>query len=68
MPSTVIRSHHYDPQSCELIVVFQSGRRYVYEEVPNEVFESMKRAFSKGEFFNNHIRDNYRFVRAPGGA
>jgi hypothetical protein len=23
----------------------------------------MKRAFSKGEFFSNHIRDHYRFVR-----
>jgi hypothetical protein len=63
MPSTVIRSYHYDPVSCLLAVVFQSGRRYVYEEVSSEVFESMKRAFSKGEFFSNHIRDHYRFVR-----
>jgi hypothetical protein len=68
MPSTVIRSYRYDPARCQLAVVFQSGRRYVYEDVPNEVFESMKRAFSKGEFFNNHVRDQYRFVRTSGDA
>jgi hypothetical protein len=64
MPSTVIRTYNYDAASCQLVVVFQSGRRYVYEEVPSEVYESMKRAFSKGEFFNSHIRDNYRFERS----
>jgi len=63
MPSTVIRSYKYDPKCNQLVVVFQSGRRYVYEEVPSAVFESMKRAFSKGEFLNNHIRDHYRYVR-----
>jgi hypothetical protein len=68
MPSTVIRSYHYDPASCQLVVVFQTGRRYVYEEVPNEVFESLKRAFSKGEFFNSHIRDHYPFVRTSSDA
>jgi hypothetical protein len=68
MPSSVVRSYYYDPVSSQLVVVFQSGRRYVYEEVPNEVFEAMKRAFSKGEFFNNHIRDQYRFVRTSGDA
>jgi KTSC domain len=68
MPSTVIRSYKYDAASSQLAVVFQSGRRYVYEEVPSEIFEDMKRAFSKGEFFNNHIRDHYRFVRTSSEA
>jgi hypothetical protein len=66
MPSSVVRSYDYYPASRQLAVVFQSGRRYVYEDVPTEVFESMKRAFSKGEFLNNHIRDQYRFVRTSG--
>ena len=68
MPSSVVRSYDYDSISRQLAVEFQSGRLYVYEKVPSEVFESMKRAFSKDEFFNNHIRDQYRFVRTSGDA
>jgi lysyl-tRNA synthetase class 2 len=63
MPSTVIRSFAYDAASRRLRIVFQSGRRYTYEEVPRETFAALKRSFSKGEFFNAHIRNNFRFVR-----
>jgi hypothetical protein len=63
MPSTVIRSFAYDAASRRLLIVFQSGRRYTYEEVPLETFAALQGSFSKGEFFNAHIRDNFRFVR-----
>jgi len=63
MPSTVIRSFAYDAASRRLSIVFQSGRRYIYEEVPPETFAAMQGSFSKGEFFNAHIRDNFSFVR-----
>ena len=36
MPSSVIRSYHYDPARRELSVVFQSRRRYTYIDVPAE--------------------------------
>ena len=63
MPSTVIRSFSYDPSTRELRIVFQSGRPYLYQDVPKQIYESMQRAFSKGEFFNAHIRDRFQFVR-----
>jgi hypothetical protein len=63
MPSTVIRSFAYDAASRRLLIIFQSGRRYTYEEVPPETFAAMKGSSSKGEFFNAHIRDNFSFVR-----
>jgi hypothetical protein len=63
MPSTAVRSFRYDSEQRELIVVFQTGRCYCYRDVPEDVFLAMKSAFSKGEFFNAHIRDRYRFVR-----
>jgi len=66
MPSTVIRSFDYDATKRELAIVFQSGRRYVYLEVPEETFQKMRRSFSKGDFFNTHIRDQFRFVRVDG--
>jgi lysyl-tRNA synthetase class 2 len=65
MPSSVIRSYSYDPVSEALTITFQSGRRYVYHKVPNALVSEMKRAFSKGEFFNEHIREHYSFDRLP---
>jgi lysyl-tRNA synthetase class 2 len=47
--------------------MFQSGRMYVYEDVPEELATRMRAAFSKGEFFNDHIRDRFRFVRDESG-
>jgi KTSC domain-containing protein len=62
MPSSVIRFHHYDPVEHALDLVFVSGRRYRYHEVPEETYDAMRRAFSKGEFFNAYIRDQYRYT------
>jgi hypothetical protein len=62
VPSSVIRWFHYSAPTRELLVVFQSGRRYAYLEVPEDTFLGMQAAPSKGEFFNAQIRDHYRFV------
>lgn len=61
MPSTVIRRVAYDPPSRRLEVEFVSGRRYRYGRVPAEVATRFRQAFSKGRFFNAHIRDSYPF-------
>jgi KTSC domain len=61
MPSTAIRTLFYDTAKRELWVTFVSGRRYVYAEVPPEVFEAFKTAPSRGIFFNHEIRDRYTF-------
>jgi hypothetical protein len=68
MPSAVIRSFRYDAASRRLHIVFQTGRRYIYEDVPEDLVRDMKAAFSKGEFFNAHIRDRFRFVRDTGSS
>jgi hypothetical protein len=63
MPSSVIRSYHYDPEQRRLELQFVSGRRYRYHDVPEETWRRMRQAFSKGEFFNANIRDRFRFTR-----
>ena len=60
MPSSVIRRYWYDPAHHQMDVLFVSGRRYRYHDVPEEIYQSMKRAFSKGEFFNSQVRDRFR--------
>jgi len=68
MPSTVIRTFTYDGQHQTLVITFQSGRVYRYEKVPEKIYRDMKAAFSKGEFFNAHIRDRYGFIASDAPA
>ena len=59
VPSSVIRSFSYSAKNSELSITFVSGRRYVYTDVPQDVFDAFKAATSKGSFFNLEIRDCY---------
>ncbi len=63
MPSSVIRHFWYDSTHQKLDLIFVSGNRYRYHDVPEETWRRMRHAFSKGEFFNAHIRDHFRFTR-----
>jgi lysyl-tRNA synthetase class 2 len=63
MPSSVIRAFDYAAADRRLSIIFQTGRRYVYHDVPEEVYDSFRKALSKGEYFNACIRDQYRFTR-----
>jgi hypothetical protein len=63
MPSSVIRSFRYLPRDHQLEIVFVTGRRYRYLEVPEHIHTAMRQAFSKGEYFNRVIRDHFAFVR-----
>ncbi len=63
MPSSVIRSFDYRPAEQELDILFVTGRRYVYHGVPGEMAEAMRGVRSKGEYFNRHVRDHFRFTR-----
>ena len=59
MPSTVIRSFDYRPETRELLVTFTTGRRYLYSEVPEIAASRFRTAFAKGGHFNRYIRDHY---------
>ena len=63
MPSTVIRHFTYDRLSQTLQIKFVSGITYEYKNVPEEIYFQMKTAWSKGVYFNNHIKDKYEFEK-----
>jgi hypothetical protein len=63
MPSTVVASFTYDPGKRILRVSFVSGLIYDYQKVPHEVYEEMKRSFSKGTYLNQHIKGNYDYKK-----
>jgi lysyl-tRNA synthetase class 2 len=66
MPSTVIRSAHYHPDTAVLDILFTTGRRYLYHDVPPDEADRFAAAFSKGRYFNAHIRDRYAFSEVAG--
>ena len=55
--SSVIRGAWYLPQRRRLDLLFTSGRRYVYSEVPLAVATGLAEAGSKGRFYNREIRN-----------
>ena len=61
MPSTIIRSFAYRPETRELELLFTTGRRYLYSGVPPEAADAFHAAFAKGRHFNLRIRGRYRY-------
>lgn len=58
--STCLMSGIYYRLSEELVLIFRtSGRAYTYYGVPLSVVNGLKRAASKGRYFNYNIRDIY---------
>ena len=62
MPSNLIRESRYDAETRTLSVwLVTNGKRYDYLGVPPEIYGAFKGAFSKGRFFNRHIRGHFAF-------
>jgi hypothetical protein len=53
----------YDGENSVLRVEFTSGGTYDYFDVPQQVFEGMKSASSKGQYLAQQIKGNYRYAR-----
>ena len=61
--SSHIRSVGFDRETLTLEVRFTNGRVYQYLDVPESVYCGLLSARSAGRYFNDRIRDVYRFIR-----
>lgn len=52
----------YNPVTSHLLVVFKSGKRYLYQGVPESVYKELMAAESHGKFFNKYIRTAFAFT------
>jgi len=59
--SDVIHAIGYDDEISVLEIIFNSGQIYQYRNVPREVFEQFMQAESKGNYFQENIRDEFEF-------
>ncbi|MDV6374381.1 KTSC domain-containing protein [Deinococcus arenicola] len=57
----------YDQGSKTLTILFNSGKRYDYAAVPQEVYDRFLASSSQGSFFRNEIDQyySYRQVKGP---
>jgi hypothetical protein len=63
MPSSVIHHFTYDDTNRRLRVFFLSGIVYDYMNVPKEMYDQLRTAFSKGKFLNEQIKGKYPFEK-----
>lgn len=65
LQSAALHSVSYDAARRILTATFrESGRTYLYEDVPQELYDRLLFAQSIGAFFNHHFRDRFRFREA----
>jgi hypothetical protein len=63
MPSSVVAAIRYDVPSSTLRIIYVSGSVYDYKNVPEKIYKEMKKASSKGEFLNKHIKPKFEFEK-----
>ena len=59
--SSSLSSVGYDAGSETLEVEFKNGGVYRYLEVPEDEWQSLQSAESKGSYLNTHIKPSYRY-------
>lgn len=61
--SSMVHAIGYDPKTRTLEVVFNSGRTYVYEDVPPKIYKELMAAESKGQYMRAAIIDCYPYAQ-----
>jgi len=61
--SSNIKSSEYDTESKKLVVEFNNGFRYEYDEVPHQIYTKFRLSESQGKFFTTDIAKKYNYKK-----
>ena len=61
--SSNIKSSEYDTESKDLVVEFNNGAKYKYDNVPHQVYTKFRLAESQGKFFTTDIAKQYSYKK-----
>lgn len=61
--SSMLRRVRYNPKNRFLDVVFRTGEKYRYKDVPPDEYDGLMKAESHGKYVQMHIIDHYEVVR-----
>lgn len=66
--SSTIKAMGYDEETehikSRLTVIFNSGTRYTYYDVPRDLWKRFKEAESAGQFFVRHIKGIFDYQKS----
>jgi hypothetical protein len=61
--STNIKKTEYDTESKKLLVTFNNGALYEYDEVPHQLYTQFRMTESQGKFFSTKISKIYKYKK-----
>jgi len=61
--SSNLRSVGYDTSTWTLEIEFRKGRVYQYYDVPEDIYNQLVTASSKGTFHHRYIKNRYRYLK-----
>jgi len=61
--SSMVLGVRYDEALFELEIIFRTGEKYRYKNVPLFVYEELMNAKSQGQYMRKHILNRFDFER-----
>ena len=61
--SSNLKKTEYDLETKEMIVEFNNGLKYLYEDVPHRTYTEFRVSESQGKYFNSKISKVYKYKK-----
>jgi len=61
--SSNLKRTEYDVETKMMIVEFNNGSKYQYEDVPHQIYTRFRMSESQGKFFSSDISKKYKFKK-----
>ena len=61
--SSNIKKTEYDTETKKLIVEFNNGFKYEYDEVPHQTYTKFRISESQGKFFTTEIAKKFKYKK-----
>lgn len=61
--SSNLKKTEYDTETRIMIVEFNNGTKYEYQEVPHQIYTKFRVSESQGKFFSTDIAKKYKYKK-----
>jgi hypothetical protein len=61
--SSNIKKTEYDTETKKLVVEFNNGSKYEYDDVPHQIYTKFRMSESQGKFFTTDISKAYKYKK-----
>lgn len=61
--SSNIKGSVYDTETKSLIIEFNNGTKYEYDEVPHQTYTQFRKSPSQGKFFSTEISKKFKYKK-----